>query len=129
MKKSLMIAGVFFFGLLTVCLPFTAGATDEMDFRLRSTMDLYDLCSTNPDNSEHQGALTEPFIPNNGDEGYYGSGMASLWGGSEKLGPYADARPLHDWMPSQFHRSVDFCGTCHDVSNPGVGNIAHNFGA
>ena len=32
-------------------------------------------------------------------------------------------------MESNFHRSVDFCGTCHDVSNPGVGNLAHNFGA
>ena len=33
---------------------------------------------TNPDNSEHIGAQSWPFIPNNGAEGYYGSGMASL---------------------------------------------------
>jgi len=84
---------------------------------------------TNPDNSEHQGALTEPFIPNNGFDGYYGSGMASLWTGPQRLGPYSDALWPPHWTASQFHRSVDFCGTCHDVSNPGVGNLAHNFGA
>ena len=30
---------------------------------------------------------------------------------------------------SKFHRSADFCGTCHDVSNPAVGDLAHNRGA
>ena len=28
-----------------------------------------------------------------------------------------------------FHRSVDFCGSCHDVSNPVVGDLAPNNGA
>lgn len=32
-------------------------------------------------------------------------------------------------MQSQFHRSVDFCGTCHDVSNPAVGDLAPGNGA
>jgi hypothetical protein len=90
-----------------------------------------DFCHkmTNPDNTEHIGVMNAPFIANNGIEGYYGSGMASIWGGSEKLGPYSNAEAKHKSMPSNFHRSVDFCGTCHDVSNPGVGNLAHNFGA
>jgi hypothetical protein len=90
-----------------------------------------DFCHklTNPDNSEHTGVMNPPFIANNGSEGYYGSGMASLWGNSEKLGPYTNAEAKHKSMPSVFHRSVDFCGTCHDVSNPGIGNMAHNFGA
>jgi hypothetical protein len=61
--------------------------------------------------------------------GYYGSGMYVLWAGSAKLGPYTDATAKHQFLPSRFHRSVDFCGTCHDVSNPAVGDLAHNNGA
>jgi hypothetical protein len=102
-----------------------------------------DFCHkmANPDNSDPilQGEQFSPFIANNeGDPGwtvgdpvigYYGSGMASMWGGSDMLGPYSDAEARHQFMQSAFHRSVDFCGTCHDVSNPAVGNLAHNNGA
>jgi len=93
---------------------------------------------TNPDDSEHLGVQFDPFLANDlGDPGsdpnnvlgYYGSGMSSMWGGNEKLGPYSDAAARHQFMQSQFHRSVDFCGTCHDVSNPAVGNLAPNNGA
>jgi hypothetical protein len=86
---------------------------------------------TNPDNSEHLGVMFPPFIANNEGTpliGYYGSGMLSLWGGSEKLGPYNDANARHQFLQSKFHRSVDFCGSCHDVSNPAVGDLAHNSG-
>ena len=86
---------------------------------------------TNPNNSEHLGEQFPPYLAN--DEGtppagYYGSGMGVLWGGNEKLGPYANAVPKHQFLASSFHRSVDFCGTCHDVSNSVVGNLAHNGG-
>jgi len=103
-----------------------------------------DFCHkvTNPDNSEHIGMMITPFTANednpndalfdwdeaNSIEGYYGSGMASLWGGSDKLGPYNDAEARHQFMQSKFHRDRDFCGTCHDVSNPAVGDLAHNHG-
>lgn len=30
---------------------------------------------------------------------------------------------------SSYHRSPDFCDTCHDVSNPVTGDLAHNNGA
>ena len=96
---------------------------------------------TNPDNSEHLGAMTPPFVANHGDQpvtepvgdarnsgGYHGSGMLSIWGGSEKLGPYHDAVARHQFMQSKFHRDVRFCGSCHDVSNPAVGDLAHNAG-
>jgi hypothetical protein len=86
---------------------------------------------TNPDNSEHLGAMNSPFIANNEGTpatGYYGSGMLSLWPSSDKLGPYSDADARHQWMQSKFHRSVDFCGSCHDVSNPAVGDLAPNNG-
>ena len=93
-----------------------------------------DFChtATNPDDSEHLGVQNPPFVANDGGSpaiGYYGSGMASLWGGNDKLGPYADAAAKHQKLQSQFHRSEDFCGTCHDVSNPVVGDLAHNAGA
>ena len=97
-----------------------------------------DFCHkvTNPDNSELLGIMIDPFIANepnandpDGIEGYYGSGMASMWGGSDKLGPFSDAVARHQFIQSKFHRSVDFCGTCHDVSNPAVGDLAHNHGA
>jgi len=99
-----------------------------------------DFCHTmtNPDNSDPvlQGVMTPPFVANEPDPadpnkwlGYYGSGMASLWGSADKLGPYSDATARHQFMKNAFVRSVDFCGTCHDVSNPAVGNLAHNAGA
>ena len=86
---------------------------------------------TNPDDSEHFGQMFPPFVANDGltpTAGYYGSGMLSLWGGSEKLGPYSDPAARHQFLQSKFHRSVDFCGSCHDVSNPAVGDLAHNNG-
>jgi parallel beta-helix repeat protein len=79
---------------------------------------------TNPDNTEHLGAMVEPFVANDGTEGYYGSGMISIWPGSDKLGPYDETAARHQFIPSNFHRSVDFCGSCHDVSNPVVGDLA-----
>jgi hypothetical protein len=87
---------------------------------------------TNPDNSEYLGVMNPPFIANDGGTpaiGYYGSGMESLSGGNAKLGPYSDAAAKHQFLQSLFHRDVDYCGSCHDVSNPAVGDLAHNNGA
>lgn len=86
---------------------------------------------TNPNNSEYLGVMTSPFIANDEKSpatGYFGSGMLSLWSGSEKLGPYNDPVARHQFLQSGFHRSVDFCGSCHDVSNSAVGDLAHNNG-
>ena len=92
-----------------------------------------DFCHkmTNPDNSDPilQGVMNPPFIANDGIDGYYGTGIASIWGGAEKLGPYNNAEARHQFMQSGFHRSLNFCGTCHDISNPAVGDLAHNNGA
>jgi hypothetical protein len=99
---------------------------------------------TNPDNSEHLGVMNSPYVANcdadpnlpdkcsssgQAGEGFYGSGMISIWPGSDKLGPYDDADARHQFMQSRFHRSVDFCGTCHDVSNPAVADLAPGNGA
>ncbi|MFO0984199.1 MAG: IPT/TIG domain-containing protein [Planctomycetota bacterium] len=93
-----------------------------------------DLCHrlVNPDNSEFIGVQNAPYLAN--DEltpahGYYGSGMYVVWPSDEKLGPYASSDARHPYLGSLFHRSVDFCGTCHDVSNPLVGDVAPNNGA
>ena len=86
---------------------------------------------TKPDDSEHLGVMNDPFIANDGEvpaEGYYGSGMGSLWGGADKLGPYNDADARHQFMQSDFHRDPEFCGTCHDVSNPVTGDLAPKHG-
>jgi hypothetical protein len=87
---------------------------------------------TNPDDSEFVGVQNAPFIANDGGttpEGYYGSAQLSMWGGNDRFGPYSDANAKHQWEPSQFIRSVDFCGSCHDVSNPVVGDLAPNHGS
>ncbi len=86
---------------------------------------------TNPDDSEHLGVQLSPFIANDGGSppsAYYGSGMTSISSGSDRFGPYSDPAANHGAAQSVFHRSVDYCGSCHDVSNPAVGDLAHNNG-
>ena len=88
---------------------------------------------TNPDQSEWLGVQSPPFIANDGGSpaaGYYGNGMFVLWpSNNHKFGPYIDADANHNFDQSFFHRSAEFCGTCHDVSNPAVGDLAPNHGA
>jgi PKD repeat protein len=104
-----------------------------------------DLCHrmTNPDDSEHLGEQADPFVANDLDdkeagdttavEGNYGSGeYVVAFSNGTKYGPYNDAvapPAAHNAMQSDFHRSPELCGTCHDVSNPVVGDLAHNNGA
>ncbi len=87
---------------------------------------------TNPTGKEHKGVQNPPFIANNEastPEGYFGSGQYVMWGGNDKLGPYSNSVTRHPSLKSNYHRSADFCGTCHDVSNPVTGDLAHNNGA
>ncbi len=87
----------------------------------------------NPDGSEHPGVQNAPYLAHDEGtpaEGYYGSGMMVLIGDDVRMGPYSDAGSNnHDTAKSLFHRSGEFCGTCHDVSNPVTGNLAHNNGS
>ena len=69
---------------------------------------------TNPDDSEILGAQTAPFLAHDGENppnGYYGSGMYVLYGGTEKLGPYSDPASPHSSLPSSFHRSSSSADT------------------
>lgn len=86
----------------------------------------------NPNKQEHQGIQIAPFTANDGGSpatGWYGSGMQVLAGNNVRYGPYSNATAGHAWAQSQFHRSPEICGTCHDVSNPLVGDLAANNGA
>ena len=86
----------------------------------------------NPDGQEHSGVQNPPFIANDGGAppvGYYGSGMFVIHDTQARLGPYLNVSAPHATNQSRFHRSADLCSTCHDVSNPIVGDLAHNNGA
>ena len=88
---------------------------------------------TNPDQSEWLGIQFPPFLANDGGSpatGYFGGGMYVLWpSNNHKFGPYSEVDANHNISQSVFHRSADFCGTCHDVSNPVVGDLAPGHGA
>ncbi len=86
----------------------------------------------NPDTSEWDGVQNPPFVANSGGpypEGFYGSGMMVLADGDTRFGPYNNPAAPHPWKQSKFHRSSALCGTCHDVSNPVVGDLAPNNGS
>jgi hypothetical protein len=62
-------------------------------------------------------------------EGYYGGAEYVLNSGGTRMGPYRDHGAKHNAIPSTYHRDARLCGTCHDVSNPAVGDLAPNHGA
>jgi hypothetical protein len=62
-------------------------------------------------------------------EGYYGGAEYVLNSEGTRLGPYTDHTARHDAIPSAYHRDARLCGTCHDVSNPAVGDLAPNHGS
>jgi hypothetical protein len=86
----------------------------------------------NPNTQEHAGVQSAPYLAHDGatpPNGFYGSGMMVLAGNQTRYGPYANTTAGHAFAQSLLHRSPDLCGTCHDVSNPVVGDLAHNNGA
>lgn len=79
---------------------------------------------------EEQNAPFEAYDPDTG-EGYNGGAMFVLNSEGTRLGPYAEGDEVanHAALGSPFIRQAKMCGTCHDVSNPAVGDLAHNHGA
>lgn len=69
-----------------------------------------------------------PFQAFDASETYRGNAEYVLNGNGTRLGPYA-TNPPHAALQSSFHRSANLCGTCHDVSNSAVGDLAPNNGA
>jgi hypothetical protein len=48
----------------------------------------------------------------------YSNGQMVLDPQARRRGPFSDTVAPHQVLTSPFHRSGEFCGTCHDVSNP-----------
>ena len=61
----------------------------------------------------------------------YGNGMFVIDSTGTRRGPFTNAAAGHTFLASPFHSRSEFCGTCHDVSNPafqndGAGNYPPN---
>jgi len=55
-----------------------------------------------------------------------GAGQYFISRGTDKRASFADANPAsHAPIYSRYHKSKFFCGTCHDVSNPVLANVAY----
>ncbi|HTL99557.1 MAG TPA: FlgD immunoglobulin-like domain containing protein [Candidatus Omnitrophota bacterium] len=54
----------------------------------------------------------------------YANGQYVVDSISQKRGPFADAAAPHTFLTSAVHTKSDFCGTCHDVSNPVFGRVS-----
>ena len=73
-----------------------------------------DLDYTNDTYSQDQSYLsTLESIPESSANGMY---IADA--NNAKRGPFVDAVARHKMYYSPFHQEANFCGTCHDVSNP-----------
>ena len=48
----------------------------------------------------------------------YSNGQMVMDPNARRRGPFSDTVAPHQVLTSPFHRSGEFCGTCHDVSNP-----------
>jgi len=54
---------------------------------------------------------------------HYGNGMFVLDPDGILRGPREDSAAPHLFRASPFHKSSNFCGTCHDVSNPAFSKV------
>jgi hypothetical protein len=87
-----------------------------LDEAVASTISLF---NGNPffnisDNLPHSPAYTES-----------ASGQYFVDTGTDRRGPFSDAKASHPMIYSRFHKSRYFCATCHDISNPALANLAY----
>ncbi|MCA8977205.1 MAG: hypothetical protein KDC98_20960 [Planctomycetes bacterium] len=86
----------------------------------------------NQNTQEHAGMQFPPYEAHDGGStpnGFYGNGSVVLAGDLTRYGPYANTTAGHAFTQSLYHRTPELCGTCHDVSNPVVGDLAPGNGA
>jgi hypothetical protein len=86
----------------------------------------------NPNQQEHPGVMYAPYEAHDGSTppiAFNGSGMMVFAGNYTRYGPYLNTTAGHPFAQSLFHRSAELCGTCHDISNPLVGDLAPGNGA
>lgn len=73
-----------------------------------------DLCHRMVDPLSQEGkSLVEPDVVGYGNSQFVVSPNDSL-----QRGPYSDSRASHESMYYEFITSSEFCGTCHDITNP-----------
>jgi hypothetical protein len=89
-----------------------------------------------PPEGSYAEAQSAPFFAYDDDtgsptygQGYYGGAEYVLNDGGTRLGPYDNHGARHDAVGTDFFRDARYCGTCHDVSNPAVGDLAANHGS
>jgi len=82
-------------------------------------------------NAAYSEAQVTPFVAydETTGEGYYGGAEYVLNGAGDRIGPFDATAAKHRWIQSSFFRDGRMCGTCHDVSNPAVGDLAPNHGS
>lgn len=93
------------------------GRTDPVDGSNLTQQDLEgvscDVCHRMVDPLSEEGrSLVQHDVP------YYGNSMFVISPDFAKRGPRSDAVANHEWQYSEYHKSGNFCGTCHDISNP-----------
>lgn len=54
---------------------------------------------------------------------FYGNAMFVLDPDGVRRGPRTDAVPPHEYLPSEFHKTGEFCGTCHEVGNVAISRL------
>lgn len=113
----------------------------EYCIRCHSASGWFEGRSTNPDGSgllEHDKngvacTICHRLVDPLSDEGKrlvetpapgYGNGMMVMTDNDTLFGPYSNSPPVmtHKTVKSDFLASSEFCGTCHDVSNPLAAN-------
>ncbi len=108
---------------------FTTGDTEGVECEFCHLQVNPDQPLNIPGTVEQQNGLYTAYDATTG-EGHYGGGQYVINTEGSRLGPYSDPFGNHHTKKaSSFHREGELCGTCHDVSNPAVGDLAHNNGA
>ena len=83
------------------------------DFCHRLTDPIYKPGVSPPEDLAVLDGLVPSHVPTGYSNGQYVTDPIS-----SKRGPFMDAAAPHTFITSPMHQSSDFCGTCHDVSNP-----------
>ena len=89
------------------------------DFCHRAVDPIYQPGISPPEDQTVLNGLLPAHVPNGYSNGQYVADPEP-----RRRGPFADAIAPHAILESPLHRSSDFCGTCHDVSNPAFTRVS-----
>ncbi len=102
-----------------------ATETYNRDLSVLNTLTLFDLTpfltqDINDPNFNLPSYYGDGSLPNYVESA---SGQYFMDPGNAKSGPYFDAAARHQMYYSRYHKSMRFCSTCHDVSNPILASV------